>query len=248
MSVQALTWALATATPSPTTKLVLILLANRAHPTGVTWPSVRKIAKESGFSERTVRYAIQTLITAGLLIKRARFRDNGSQTSDLYSLCLPSAEPFDDAEELDMGGGISCKPPLQELQAPLAPVAYPEPKTKPKTEPKKTLVQSDPEGFALWWETYPRKAAKLKAVEAYRKTLAQGLARAEELLVGAQAYAQARAGQDPQFTKLPTTWLSGGCWADELAAPSPPRNGGGVAVRESGLDWAASRLASEAMQ
>jgi hypothetical protein len=247
MSVQALTWALATATPSPTTKLVLLLLANYADEFGVAWPSVRRIGNESGLSERAIRNAIHALMDAELLTKEHQRRPNGSKTVDLYTLNLPAAFGAASDGFRDPASGTTCRTLRHQMPVPPARRAGPEPSLEPSSEKKESIVRSEPESFTLWWESYPRKAAKLKAVEAYRKTLAQGLATAEELLAGAQVYAQARAGQDPQFTKLPTTWLNGGCWADEPAVP-PPRNGHGPHVRESGLDWAASRLAGEAMK
>jgi len=249
MSVQALTWALATATPSPTTKLVLLLLANYADEFGVAWPSVRRIGNESGLSERAIRNAIHALMDAGLLTKEHQRRSNGSKTVDLYTLNLPAARGAASDGFRGPASGTTCRTLRQEVPIPPAPGAGPpEPSYEPSYEPKKNLVQTEPEGFAIWWKTFPRREAKRKAQEVYAKALAQGLATVDELIAGAQAYSNARAGQDSRFTKLPATWLNQGCWADELSAPSPPQNGGGTPVRESGLDWAMSRMAAEAAQ
>jgi DNA-binding MarR family transcriptional regulator len=246
MSVQAIAAAFRAVCPSSSAKLALLAISNFADEDGVAWPSQGRLAADTGLAERTVRRALEQLEEAGLIRREERRRRDGSRSSDLIFILAAqpanlAASRRDQPANLTGGGAMVTGGGVT--------VSGHEPSTKPsKNLKKESIVQSDPEGFALWWETYPRKAAKLKAVEAYRKTLAQGLATAEELLAGAQAYSSARAGQDAQFTKLPTSWLNQGCWADELAAPSPPRNGGGVAVRESGLGWAASRLASEAMQ
>jgi hypothetical protein len=56
---------------------------------------------------------------------------------------------------------------------------------------------------------------------------------------GAKRYADQRAGQDPQFTKMPATWLNGDCWLDEPeiqladipAAPSGNAEGLSMAER-----------------
>lgn len=72
-----------------------------------------------------------------------------------------------------------------------------------------------PSRFDEWWETYPRRDGKIAARKVYDRTIKQGLGSHDELMAGARRYADARAGQDPKFTKLPTTWLNGGHWADE---------------------------------
>jgi len=44
---------------------------------------------------------------------------------------------------------------------------------------------------------------------------------------GARRYAEARAGQDPQYTAHPATWLNAGRWDDEIQATTPGANGYG---------------------
>jgi hypothetical protein len=74
--------------------------------------------------------------------------------------------------------------------------------------------------FEIWWQQYPRKEAKLKAEKTYARIIKSKQASAAELLDGAARYAAAKAGQNPTFTKHPTTWLSDGGWMDESAPPS----------------------------
>lgn len=74
-----------------------------------------------------------------------------------------------------------------------------------------------PSRFDEWWRAYPRRDGKIAARKAFDRVRKQNLATDDELVAGAQRYAEARAGQDPQFTKMPTTWLNGGHWADEAA-------------------------------
>lgn len=75
-----------------------------------------------------------------------------------------------------------------------------------------------PQAFEEWWEHYPRKDAKRKALEAWRR--ARKRATADELINGALRYAQDPNRQE-QFTKQPATWLNGDCWLSE-ALPNPP--------------------------
>lgn len=75
--------------------------------------------------------------------------------------------------------------------------------------------------FMDWYMAYPRKEARAAAERAYVK--ARKRATAETLLAGATRYA-ADPNRVGEFTKLPATWLNGGCWDDE---PLPPRRGNG---------------------
>ena len=60
---------------------------------------------------------------------------------------------------------------------------------------------------------YPRKVGKAVAIKAIRKALvAVGV---DELREAVAAYAQARAGEDPDFTPHPATWFNGRRWEDD---------------------------------
>jgi hypothetical protein len=74
-----------------------------------------------------------------------------------------------------------------------------------------------PDEFIDWYLEYPRKEAKAAAERAYAK--ARKTATHEQLLAGAQRYA-ADPNREPQYTKLPATWLNSGCWDD---GPLPAR-------------------------
>lgn len=76
------------------------------------------------------------------------------------------------------------------------------------------------EDFMDWYLEYPRKASRAVAEKAYTK--ARKAATAEELLDGAKRYA-ADPNREQEFTKLPATWLNGGCWED---GPLPARGSG----------------------
>lgn len=68
--------------------------------------------------------------------------------------------------------------------------------------------------FDEWYKAYPRKRDPIAARKAYDKARANG-ATSEDLKLGAIRYAQERAGEDPQFTKHPATWLNRGSWMNE---------------------------------
>lgn len=75
------------------------------------------------------------------------------------------------------------------------------------------------EGFDEFWALCPVKKSKAAAQKAWPRALATG-ATAAEIIAGMRRYALERAGQDPRYTKHPSTWLNAGCWADEPALPA----------------------------
>jgi hypothetical protein len=76
-------------------------------------------------------------------------------------------------------------------------------------------------GFIQWWAAYPRKVDKRKALAAYRRARKRGVS-IDDLARGVNRYAAERRGQDPQYTKHPTTWLNADAHANE-ATPASPR-------------------------
>lgn len=72
MSNTAINWCRLKPCPNPTTKLVLILLANYADESGCCYPSERHLATLAGTSERTVRRCIKALIDLGYIQSKQR--------------------------------------------------------------------------------------------------------------------------------------------------------------------------------
>jgi len=67
-------------------KAVYIYLRDRSNKEGVCWPGIKTIARELKLSPRTVQRAIRDLEKAGLVARQYRYRQNGSLTSNLYTL------------------------------------------------------------------------------------------------------------------------------------------------------------------
>ena len=76
---------------SPTQKLVLMALADAADDEGVCWPSIATIARKCSISERTAQRIVAELIRSGLLNAQARYKSDGSRTSNKYKLSLRTA-------------------------------------------------------------------------------------------------------------------------------------------------------------
>ncbi len=66
--------------------VVYLYLADRAGQKGNCFPSVPRIARDTGLSERTVQRAVLDLKKAGFVHVDGRLRKNGADSSNLYTL------------------------------------------------------------------------------------------------------------------------------------------------------------------
>lgn len=61
-------------------------LADRANKDGICWPSIPTIAKDLKISESTTRRALNDLRKVGRVKTKRRYRENGGNSSLLYTL------------------------------------------------------------------------------------------------------------------------------------------------------------------
>lgn len=87
MSNQALTWAFGTDLP-PSSKFVLVVLADYADDEHSCYPGQDKIAQRTGAGVRTVRRALADLEGAGYIRRVHRYKSSGYRTSDRYELAV----------------------------------------------------------------------------------------------------------------------------------------------------------------
>lgn len=71
---------------SPRAKTVYMYLLDRANRAGQSWPAILTIAHDLSLSRSTVQRALNELERCGLLIREARWRENGGRSSNLYTL------------------------------------------------------------------------------------------------------------------------------------------------------------------
>ena len=67
-------------------KAVYMYLRDRSDAEGKCWPGVKRIAEDLKLSRRTVQRALSDLERLGYVKRDERFRDNGSRTSNLYTV------------------------------------------------------------------------------------------------------------------------------------------------------------------
>lgn len=65
-------------------KTVYMYLRDRTNASGTCWPGIRTIAADLRLSRSTVKRALDDLCKAGLIKKEPRYRENGSNSSNLY--------------------------------------------------------------------------------------------------------------------------------------------------------------------
>lgn len=63
---------------------VYMYLRDRADKEGKCFPSIRTIGRELGLSRSSVQRSLKDLEHSGFLTREPRFRENGSNTSNMY--------------------------------------------------------------------------------------------------------------------------------------------------------------------
>ena len=67
-------------------RAVYMYLRDRSDAEGKCWPGIKTIARDMNLSRSTVKRALADLEQHGYLAKLPRYRPNGSNTSNLYTL------------------------------------------------------------------------------------------------------------------------------------------------------------------
>lgn len=93
MSIDAMAWAKAQLTGSPGAKLVLLVLADYADDTGLSWPSKALLAKITEQDPRTIQRHLRHLERLQLVTVDVRSRKDGGRSSNSYRLPLDKMSP-----------------------------------------------------------------------------------------------------------------------------------------------------------
>ena len=88
--------------------------------------------------------------------------------------------------------------------------------SKTEVEPEPEPTNHYPQAFEDWWNLYPRKQGKRKALNEWRRAVKR--VSKDELNSKTQRFADFHnhQGTDKQYIPLPTTWLNRDGWDDEL--------------------------------
>ena len=230
MSFEAQKWVMDHSGATGPAKSVLIVIAWHAHPDGTgSWPGLKLLASESGFSKGTVIAARDRLIELGEIESTQRWFEGGKQKTNEYRVVMGSVrgtgdEPLNrDArgtgDELQgfrrrTARGTGDEPPLRKNR-----------QKEPLVEPS-LLSSADDEAqvLAVWGE----RRGPLPAVIAKPKPARAKLIRAAGLAVGEAWSADDEVGRALQ-RRFATPWATLG-EAIALAATNPHyvQNGYGV--------------------
>ena len=72
---------------------VYMYLWSRCNAAGSCWPGIKRIASDLHLSRSTVKRALDDLERAGFVDRQARHRENGSRTSNLYTIRKEARAP-----------------------------------------------------------------------------------------------------------------------------------------------------------
>ncbi len=190
----------------PAAKIVLYWLADHHNEsTGACFPSLRVLADECEMSKRAVQGHLDALEAAGLIARKVRARENGSQTSNGYVLNLTPA-------------------PMQDLPPPIADSA-----TLPMQDlPPHNLGNNNPgnkplscdaqDRFEEFWVQYPHRNGAKKGKKLARESWDRAIKKnhsPDEMIAGAMRYAEDRQVLDG-YAKNPSAWINQRGWEDDI--------------------------------
>ena len=181
-------------------RLVLLAIADHQGEIGA-WPSIRRLAQMVNSSERSVQRDIQYLQKIGeLRVEVQNAPTQGQYKSNRYWVTLPSTAGVTESQSgvTNRASGVTADG-VQTLIEPLQEPTY-----------------ASKELFNEFWNEYPRKVDRGKALKAFKSALKR--AKFEDILAGAIAYRNDPT-RKPEFTKYPATWLNADAWENAATLP-----------------------------
>ena len=185
----------------PTTKLILMCLADHANEDDRTcWPAISTIARKCDVSRATVKRRMLQLEQYGLISRRSRTGD-----STLYYI-MPEHE----------NRGVVQSEPGSLLSQGRFTV---EPGGGSLLNPKPSLNHQEPKvcRFDEFWDCFAHMRGRDAARKVWNRRKLDNIA--DEVIAGAKQYVKTR-GTDRKFWKQAQGWLADGRWADEPNQPS----------------------------
>ena len=193
-------WAIKQQAPT-NSKFLLLLLANYADDEDKCWPSVARLAKETGMARSTVHVCLNELSKLGFIRIEPR-KAEGVHLPNMYCLITGQVvrEP-DGVVRLTEGG---------------SPVNGPKPIIEPIIEISNTNTRACARGdFDEFWKVWPHKVGKPAALKAYTVSRRNGHCQ-DVILEGVKSYI---AGKPPERPWLnPATFLNQERFLDQPAA------------------------------
>lgn len=175
--------------------------------------SLRYLGARWRWSHTRVRRFLKVIETEGMIVTRT-FRDATHITLCNYDE-YQSPRNTDETETITQAQrGRNRKEPYNQSTSK-------EDISLARPERQKPSKAAQPDRFSEFWDAYPKRVGKGGAEKAFAKAVR--VTEADVIISGARRFAERRAGQDPQFTPHPATWLNGKRWEDDPAADTPPK-------------------------
>ena len=176
MSNKAIDWALSIKLDDPRAKLILLVLANRAHPRdGKCWPSRKEISEQSDQSIRSVQRHLNEFEAAGLIGRKRRQR-----ASTIYQLLMPEFKTGQ-GKLRSATAGTSRKFRSAKTEFRSATVGTQKPNLEPKLRTHTPVAAATDEievEFEKFWQIKPSRGTasnpKRRALKAYRAAVKDG--------------------------------------------------------------------------
>jgi hypothetical protein len=200
------------------------------------WPSLPTLASDVDIDRRTGIRLIARLEAHGhLQVERHRIR--GRNRSNTYRLNIKkgdTGDTFSDEENVSLAspfqdekGDIQRKKTCHPAHEKVTPVS-PEPSSEPSEDIggesaafRRRAADAAPpeeeEGFAEFWQHYPKRQGEHGARRAFAEAMAAGVG-PKDIIAGAMRYGAASIGKSDQWVAMPANWLRDRRWKDE---PSP---------------------------
>ena len=202
------------------------------------WTSVDTLSAKSRLSERSVRSGLGQMVRDGLL----ELRDAPEGKPRRYRFLMP-ANPCTSCTPAHLAPLQPDAPtpakqrqtPANERETPATVAPYPK-RTQENSTGSQDLARDlesarrRDDGFARFWDAYPRKRSKGKARLAYASAVKK--VGSERLIEAARSYAD-DPERDGDYTKYPATWLNDECWDDEPTQVGPSVPKGFSAIQRS---------------
>ena len=172
----------------PTEKYILHIMADYADEKGSCYPSHSHLAEIVGLkTNKSVKLAIKKFVDLKLLSVKHRKNKNGGNTSNRYYLN-----------------------PNMLTEYPRV-IQEPTPSSQRTYNTKEDTKDVYGEKFQTFWRIYPRKIAKKSAYKSWSKFDEKHY---DNILYGAQRFAEQSQGTIEKFIPHATTWLNQERWMD----------------------------------
>lgn len=206
----------------PSGTAVYLSLCRRANKAQFCWPSEKTIAEDHNITDRTARTHIKRLVEARIIrIERER-SESGKWRHNVYYL-LDKSE-WKAPEEITSSGyrrKLETRPEenndiTQRKQIP--------PKEPHANETHRNDAHISSFTFENFWNEYPRKIAKKKALQAWKR-INPSTELAEKIINAVRSYKQTNQWKRDkgQYIPYPLTFLNQERWNDELEMKEPSK-------------------------